>query len=279
MILVDYSPIAISNIFSEKVNMGEENLIRHMILNSVRAYRKKFFSKYGEMIFAIDSNNNWRKEYFPQYKENRKKTRDKNPEMWEKLYQHLDMIKNEISENFHYPVIEIDGCEADDVIGALARKAKNPTLILSGDKDFAQLQTNPNIDQFSPVQKKWIKHDDPVNFLLEQVYRGDADDGVPNVLSDDDVFIRDDKKQTIMTQKRFDEIWNSNIDDLPDNVQKNIARNRKMIRLDHLPKELNQKIINRYESYEGTRKNAPKVLNYLVKNDCKLLIDHVEDFL
>ena len=47
MILLDYSQIALSNIIVQRLN--DESMIRHMILNSIRMYNKKYRDQYGQM--------------------------------------------------------------------------------------------------------------------------------------------------------------------------------------------------------------------------------------
>ena len=46
-----------------------EDLVRHMVLNSLRAHNKKFRKEYGDIVIACDSKNVWRREIFPNYKE------------------------------------------------------------------------------------------------------------------------------------------------------------------------------------------------------------------
>ena len=80
MILLDYSQIALSNIIVQKVD--DENIIRHMILNSIRMYNKRYRKEYGQMVICADGMNTWRKEYFPQYKAHRKKARSESTMDW-----------------------------------------------------------------------------------------------------------------------------------------------------------------------------------------------------
>ena len=77
MILVDLNQVMISNLM---VQLGgqkgvelEEDLFRHMILNSLRSVRKKFNGDYGELVICCDDKNFWRRQRFPYYKANRKK--------------------------------------------------------------------------------------------------------------------------------------------------------------------------------------------------------------
>ena len=107
MIIVDYSGIALASIIINKT--FDEQMIRHMILNSLRMYRTRYKDEYGEMILAVDASNNWRRKAFPQYKANRKKDRGKSTFDWNEAFRILNKIREEISENFPYTVIRVDG--------------------------------------------------------------------------------------------------------------------------------------------------------------------------
>lgn len=282
MILIDYSAIAIGNIVTQKLD-PDENLIRHMILNSIRLYRKKFHKKYGEIVLAVDAGGNWRKEVFPQYKANRKTSRDSDPEYWAEVFRLIDMVKKEIEENFPYKVIKIHGCEADDIIGTLCEHTQEfgqnePVMIISADKDFAQLQKYSNVEQFSPMTKRPIVEKDPHRNLFEHLCKGDGGDGVPNILSPDDVFVTEGTRQTPMRKKRIDELYNSK--DLQSAMTteeyRNFQRNKKMIDLSSTPDHLKQEIINRYVNGEVAQKG--KIMNYFIKHRCKHLIEELGDF-
>ena len=105
MILIDYSQIALANIIIQKLQ--DEDLIRHMILNSIRMYNKKYRDEYGEMVIACDGFNTWRKEYYPQYKANRKKNRANSDLDWPNIFDCLNRIREEIRENLPYKVIHM----------------------------------------------------------------------------------------------------------------------------------------------------------------------------
>ena len=97
MILLDFNQIALSNIFIQKLN--EENMIRHMILNSIRMYNKKYRDEYGQMVICCDGMNTWRREYFPEYKANRKKHRETDDSQdWNEVFRVLDLVRSEIKE-------------------------------------------------------------------------------------------------------------------------------------------------------------------------------------
>ena len=277
MIIVDYSGIAIASIIINKTN--EEGLIRHMILNTLRMYRKKFKEDYGELVLAVDSPVNWRKDAFPQYKALRKKSRQKHDIDWEESFRILNLVREEIFENFPYKVIQIEGCEADDVIATLVEETQEfgktePVMIVSADHDFIQLQKYNNVQQYSPMTKKLVDNPNPRLYLLDHVLRGDTGDGVPNILSADNTFV-DGLRQTPLTKKRKDELFKS-LESLSTEEQRNYERNKMMIDLSETPSELKNKIIDTYDN-QNQWENKGKVFPYLVDKKLKLIED-VLDF-
>ena len=190
MMIIDLNQVMISTFMSQIGNHTnvkvEEDLLRHMILNCIRSYIKKFKNEYGEVVIACDDRHYWRREVYPYYKANRRKSREASEIDWNVVFESLNKIREELKLYFPYRVIQADGAEADDVIGTLVEKFGNThekILILSGDKDFVQLQTYMNVKQYDPVRKKFVEHNDPSRFVKEQIMRGDAGDGVPNFLS------------------------------------------------------------------------------------------------
>ena len=281
MILLDYSQIALSNIIVQKLN--DESMIRHMILNSIRMYNKKYREQYGQMVICADGMNTWRKTYFPEYKAHRRKHREESDQDWTEIFRILHLVRDEIKANLPYKVIHMDGCEADDIIGSLVLESQEfgkdePIMIVSSDKDFIQLQKFNNVKQYSPIQKKMVTDENPRIYAFNHIMRGDGGDGVPNVLSADDTFVTD-KSQTPLRQKRIDE-WLENSDNLrevmDENIYRNYQRNKKLIDLTEIPEEVQTSIINTFEE----QKLAPrmKVLNYLIKKRCNQLIEVVEEF-
>jgi hypothetical protein len=284
MILLDYNGIAISNIVTQKMN-PDENLIRHMILNSIRMYRKRYREKYGEVVICCDGQRNWRFEAFPQYKYKRKESRKESNIDWPEIFRVLNMVRDELMENFPYRVIQVPECEADDVIARLCEYTQEfgnceNVMIVSADKDFAQLQVYKNVQQFSPMKNALIKEDHPKTQLLNLILKGDTSDGVPNVLSEDNVFV-EGTRQTPLRQKQIDEI----IDKLTNNEGpilepwwRNYQRNKRMIDLSMTPPDIKQKIIDTYESQDQWN-NKGKVLPFLIDKRCKLLIEDIQDFI
>ena len=280
MILLDYNAIAIGNVAVQRL-AADEGLIRHMILNSIRMYRQKFHKEYGEMVIVADGMNNWRKDAFPQYKAARRKKRDESTIDWQEVFRIINMVREEIQENFPYKVMHEDGCEADDVIAQLAIETQEfgkhePVMIVSADGDFKQLQVYKNIKQFSPMTKKLVVENNPRTYLAVHILKGDAGDGVPNVLSDDNVFV-DGRRQGILSAKKKAAL----LDDpraLGDEIYRNYQRNQQLIDLKNCPQSVKESIINNFEQQDPWG-NRPKVFPYLVQKRCKLLIECVGEFI
>jgi hypothetical protein len=280
MIIIDYNAIAISNIITQKLDI-QEDMIRHMILNSIRMYRKKFQAEYGEIVVATDGQKNWRYDAFPNYKAKRQSSRKESTIDWKEAFRITNLVFDEIDENFPYKTVKVDEVEADDIIAQLVENTQEfgnweKVMIVSGDKDFAQLQRYNNVFQFSPVQKKFIKEDNPRKQLLELVLKGDTSDGVPNVLSPDNSFV-DGIRQTPLRQKVIDQL----LEDpkcMGNEVYRNFLRNKKLIDLAESPESLKLDIINKFIKQGDKTDNKKKVMNYLIVNRCRNLIEVIGDF-
>jgi hypothetical protein len=268
-----------------------EDLIRHMVLSSILSYKKKFSDEYGELVFCADDKNYWRKKIFPFYKANRKKARDASKFDWNLIFNTLNKIRAEIKEIFPYSVIQVETAEADDVIATLCKYTQTnelkrvgfmtepqKVLILSGDKDFLQLQKYSNVKQFSPLLKKYLTTDDPKKFLMEHIISGDSGDGVPNFLSQDTVFVTEGVRQKPIRKVKVDEwLQIGDPEKFCDDVMlRNYKRNESLISLDLIPKEIEDSIVSTYErKIVGDRR---KMFNYFVANKLKYLMDSISEF-
>jgi 5'-3' exonuclease len=278
MIIVDFNQVMISNLMMQLGNHTniplEEGLFRHMVINSLRSYKQKFQSEYGEIVIACDDRNYWRKQVFPYYKANRKKNRDASEINWNQVFDIFNTIKAEIKEYFPYRVIQVESAEADDIIATLVTENKDKTiLILSADKDFVQLQKYATVRQYDPIRKKWIKEDNPQQYLYEHILKGDQGDGIPNILSDDDTFVTD-KRQKPMTQKKMELFKSQGISQ--EMLKRNFARNELLVDLTKIPDNIRNGVINKYNEENG--KDRSKLFNYFISHNLKLLMDSVGDF-
>ena len=279
MILIDMNQISVASLMMHlHMNRGEleEDMVRHMILNSVRMYRTMFNEDYGEMFLAYDSKSYWRREFFPQYKSNRRKNREEDNKDWDSIFEVLNQIKNEIKEFLPYKVVETYGAEADDVIATLCKHYQSEKImIVSGDKDFIQLQKYDNVSQYSPVTKKLVNGVDPNVYIKEHVLKGDKSDGVPNVLSPDHTFT-DELRQRPLTSKKMHDILATEIDDLNDELKRNYQRNFKLINLDNIPEKLELDILDDFKG--ASCGNRSKLLNYFIEKRLTSLTENIGEF-
>ena len=287
MIIVDINQIMISNLMVQisgrnKVELNED-LVRHMVLNSLRAHNKKFRKEYCEMVIACDSKNVWRREIFPNYKAGRKANREKSEHDWDSIFSMLHDIKNEIRTFLPYKVIEIETAEADDIIATLVKRNKRivapnhkrNVLILSGDKDFIQLHS-PNVRQYNPVLNKFVgKGENPSLYIKEHILKGDRSDGVPNVLSDDNVFV-ESRRQRPLSKKKINSWVEEVFMTFTEEEQKNYNRNRKLIDLSCIPQELEDKINNEFLNVKVASRD--KILGYFINKKLKTLIEVIDEF-
>lgn len=282
MIIFDYQQIAISNLMEQigsSKSSVDENLVRHMILNTIRTYVKKFKESHGpEVIIACDNRNYWRRDVFPHYKAGRKKARAASGHDWSSIFESLNKIREELKESSPYKVIDVDGAEADDIIGTLVQKysATEKVMILSSDKDFAQLQRYPNVEQFSPILKKFVKEPFPLIQLKQLIIRGDKGDGIPNILSSDDVFVAGGRQKPITESKIIKWLNQDPKEFCNDEMFRNYSRNEIMIDLTKVPDSLKQNILNTYEAAKG--KTKQEFMNYMIANRLKNLLEVAHEF-
>ena len=286
MILVDFSQVMISNIMMQLANNEsklEEDMVRHMVLSSLRLYKRKFGAEYGEIVICADGPSYWRREIFPQYKAGRRKAREKSQHDWSLIFNALHKIRDEIAENMPYPVLRIDRAEADDIIGALCHEygqhgvVTEKILIISGDKDFAQLQKYDNVHQYSPIMKKFITPDvNPERFKQYHILQGDSGDGVPNFLSPDDTFVAGSRQKPLPKKKLEEWTLMQPEDYCQGEMLRNYHRNKMMVDLDCIPEELQSEIVDAFTTYN--RNPRSKIFNYFIQHKLRQLTEAISEF-
>jgi hypothetical protein len=254
-----------------------------MVLSSIRLYKKKFGAEYGEIVICADGPSYWRREIYPHYKAGRKKAREKSAHDWSLIFNALHKIRDELEENMPYPVLRFDRAEADDIIGALCHAygqhgiVTEKILIVSGDKDFAQLQKYDNVTQFSPIAKKFITPDvNPERFKQYHILQGDSGDGVPNFLSADDTFVSGGRQKPL-PKKKLEE-WTLLEPEAycQGEMLRNYHRNKMMVDLDCIPEELQKQIVEAYATYKYNPRN--KIFNYFIEHRLRQLTEAISEF-
>lgn len=289
MILIDYSQVCVAAIlaFSADIKKNsttdKKNLIRHVALSSIKSYKKKYGAQFGDIVICCDGRNYWRRQVFEHYKGMRKKAREESDLDWSMIFDTLSEIREDLKEYFSYKVIHLDRCEADDVIAVLAESTQEfgkhePVMIVSSDKDFKQLHVHDNVKQFSPMLKKQIviNKKELHAWLIEHIVKGDAGDGVPNILSKDDTLMTGERQKPV-SSKRLQEFIDNGISACrTDEERRNWQRNVTLVDFKYIPEDIKNAVLEAYEQPAKGSKVA--IMNYLIKNKCRLLLDEIEDF-
>lgn len=289
MILIDYSQVCVAAILSfgkdikKNSTTDKRDLIRHVALSSIKSYKKKYGKTYGDVVICCDGRNYWRRDVFEHYKGMRKKAREDSDLDWSMIFDTLSEIREDLKEHFNYKVIHLEKCEADDVIAVLTASTQEfgrnePVMIVSSDKDFKQLHVYDNVKQYSPMLKKQVT----VNkgelhaWLIEHIVKGDTGDGVPNILSDDDVFMKGERQKPVSAKRLQEFIENGFIACKNDIERRNWTRNVCLVDFKYIPEAVKESILTAYE--QPAKGSRAAIMNYLIKNRCRLLLDEIEDF-
>jgi len=294
MILVDLNQVMISNLMihihtsnkNHEVGGGstiiDESLVRHMVLSSLRGYRKKFSSEFGDLVICCDDRTYWRREAFPYYKAGRKKAREKSGIDWNSVFDAMALIRNELREHMPYKVVQAPRAEADDIIGTICidrgsiLNIGEKILILSSDKDFGQLLRYGNVYQYAPVQKKMIAIDNPERFLREHVMLGDRGDGIPNFLSPDDTFVSGKKQKTLLRKKL--DVWTTMnpADFCTDEMLRGYNRNELLINLVNIPSDVRGAVLSAFDDAKPAPRN--KIFGYFIDKRLRQLTETISEF-
>ena len=297
MILIDYSQVALSAILTfQRELKGTEseikNLIRHVTLSTLKSYKKKYGKEFGELVICCDGRKYWRRDFFEHYKASRKKNRDASDLNWTLIFDTLSEMRDDIAKHFPYKVMHIERCEADDIIAVMTQWAQSnqlvqeglveesqKILILSSDKDFKQLQLYPNVRQWSPMQKKYVTatQREIIEYKIEHIVKGDAGDGIPNILSKDDVFVKEERQKPVSAKRLQEFIDNGFIACRNDEERRNWHRNSTLVDFQHIPDGVKSDVIGTYLSSKPTG-DKMSIMNYLMEHRCRLLLDEIEDF-
>jgi len=257
MIIIDLNQVMISNLMAQSrgdvSELPDKDAVRHSILNTIRAFNMKFKDEFGTLVCAADAADPWRRDIFPHYKHQRRKGRVDSKIDWSGVFNIMSEIREELTKNMPYKILHVEKCEADDIIATLvAMREEDKYLIISGDKDFIQLQHYGDVYQYSPMLK---------SFMGENV--------------DSETFLRDERQKPI-NKKRLAEWADTNNIPLGSETRKYFERNKKLIDLSMIPEDIKTSIINNYKNYKDNDRSL--LLQYFIDNKLKALIENINDF-
>lgn len=276
MIIVDASNLVFSQVLDFHAKTKEQvdmHVVRNLCIERLKAHKNKLKEFGPEIVIAFDSRHYWRKDIFPYYKGKRASARAASTFDWNAFFPMFDQFKQELREFFPVKCIEVHGAEADDIMAVLSSRygPHMPVCIVTSDNDMIQIQQQvcPTVKQWSPWHKKFLTPKNAEYDLFEHICTGDAGDGVPNILSDDDTFMADPKKRQKPIRKDKLESWkqygmNSPEYFCPDAASLDrFTRNRNLIDLRCIPEDLAAKIV---ESYDAAEPAQGKMFTYLTAN-------------
>ncbi|MGD9384948.1 MAG: DNA polymerase I [Thioalkalispiraceae bacterium] len=161
---------------------GEPTGAIYGVINMMKRLKKDYPDDHIAVVFDAKGKT-FRNDMYPQYKANR-------PPMQDELRVQIKPI-HEIIEAMGFPLLCVDGVEADDVIGTLAQQASEQgleTIISTGDKDMAQLvndhvtlintMTETSMDHEGVIKKFGVKPEQIIDYLT---LIGDTSDNIPGV--------------------------------------------------------------------------------------------------
>lgn len=185
--VIDISNISIATLMNnfkpkEQASITIE-MIRHLVLDTLRFNVVKFKGEYPEIVIAFDDRNYWRRQKAWYYKKRRQIEHEESEWDWDRLNNFLNPVFEEIRQNMPYLGLKVEFAEADDIIAVVTKKAVGEgrrVLVVSADSDFTQLQKYNGVRQWSPTQKKWVtpKYGSPRNDLRYKNIKGDKKDSI-----------------------------------------------------------------------------------------------------
>lgn len=274
LLLIDASNLVFSTVIEYHRRTKDQidmSLVRNLVLDRLISVKNRL-KTYEEIVLCFDGKSYWRKKFFPFYKAKRAAARDADSFDWDAFFKFYDQLKTEIRESVPVKCLEVVGAEADDLIATLCKVYGPHTdiCIVSSDKDFIQVQQFicPRVKQWSLFHAKFLTPKNAEYDLMEHIIKGDTGDGIPNILSDGDTLVSEDKRQKPVKKAFLDECKRAGIG-YPEKFCKtfeqleNFNRNMKLIDLRQIPEELTSVIV---QAYNNAACPKGKFFNYCVAN-------------
>jgi transcription initiation factor IIE alpha subunit len=112
--------------------------------------------------------------------------------------------------------------------------------------------------------------------MIEHVVKGDSGDGIPNIMSADDVFMKGERQKSVSSKRLQEFVDNGFIACKTDEERRNWQRNTTLVNFKHIPEDIKQTVMEAFEVKPKADKND--VMNYLIKHKCRNLLNEIEEF-
>lgn len=270
MIVCDYAGVAVPVVMYGLTRGFTDHEIKTSIIAKIQEMNVKFKKEYGEMVLCLEGKS-WRFEVFEHYKQNRKIKKAKDDGIdWKLAHRLMDETSAFIDEYLQWKCIKHSRCEGDDIVAVLTKqfaRKDSPVLILSRDSDLFQLHLHDWIKQYDTVTLKYVNSKlNAAMFLEDKILRGSSKDGVPNVASQLDHFVRADagRQKSINEKFKREYIKDERYD-----------QNKQLIDLDEIPFDIQREVYQMYKiekplhSLQVMRTNLINNKYHILANDIK----------
>lgn len=306
-LLLDFQNLAIRCLYADMEFVADPNpdyrLLSHRIMTSI-IYNIRMFSP-NELILAVDGRYYWRKKVYEKYKAQRKAKRDNDVFDWNVFFEYLNSFLSDIKQSLPFKVMKIKWVEADDIIGTLTRLLPDgkTNIIVSSDKDFIQLLSNPKVRLYDPIKREQVKSTDPKRVLEIKILTGDKSDNIPNVkprlglktaikILDDPELIEKLMKdfyvipKNILTVEKCTHKWKDDKHNEEENmmvckkcslggkkilIKDTYARNSRLIDMGKIPNKIKHRILELYHAYEVHEITGMDFMRFCVRHNLRRL--------
>lgn len=288
---IDFSQIALSTALvnfkdTDKISLS---MVRHLVLSSIKYNVKKARAQgYTKFVLCIDNAKSgyWRRDFAYYYKKNRGEAREASTWDWAGYFESMHTVVDELQKSMPYVVMNIDKYEADDHIAILTKHlslAGHKILIISSDGDFTQLHKYPNVKQWSPMHKKWVKvkNGSAEMDCMTKILKGDKKDNVASVkVRSDFWFTRVEGERTPPMKAQIVEAIANDREQasviLSEAEFTRYKENLVLIDFDYIPGEIASSILDYYNSYKIPPRG--KIYSYFVKAGLAKLTSNINEF-
>lgn len=289
LLVIDVSNIAVATLtanFNPKTqDQINHDIVRHIVLDTIRYNVMKFKAEYPDIVLAFDDNKYWRSGVAPYYKKRRAADKDKSDWDWTRLSGFLNPTYDEVRLNLPYHGIRVDFAEADDVIAVVTEYAVSKgkrVMVVSADSDFPVLQRLAGVRQWSPTQKKFItpKYGSPRNDLRMKIIKGDKKDSIACIkMRSDYIVSKVEGERAPQIRAAELEAWLEAEDPtvgMPEEWAERYRENEKLRDFKFIPKDIANNILEAYNSPKIGNKS--KMQKYFTEHKLMRMFEKISDF-
>lgn len=284
ILILDLNHIAYRSLYAAQkdiIDVGWQ-YFKHIMFNQIFSLATKFEAT--KIILAVDSKENWRKKFYPEYKGQRKENREENTAInWNEFFNAFQEFVNDVKSYFPFYVLQIKYLEADDIAAIITKNFQNePKIIVTSDNDYIQLLKYNNVKIYDPMKMTFKKCEDPEKFLKIKILMGDKGDNIkaikPKVgektaekLVDNPELLKEIFEDQTVSYKKQDgtEIT------FGEEYKNNYKLNSVLIDLNRIPDVFTKKVLEIIQNYEMP--SGKEIAQYFIINKYRELTRRLND--